>query len=134
MCSGFQKHHVMRSNFNVRVAPKIHNHSSLGLVLVALFLAIFVGSIASAGAQTIYEAENATMVGPSASTTYSGYSGTGYADYNNNSADYVEFSLNASAAGSYPIAFRYANGGTTGSRPLELKVNGAVSTAASPFQ
>jgi hypothetical protein len=92
------------------------------------FLVVLVACLAGllpAFAQTIYEAENAALSGPVASTQYSGYSGTGYADYQNASGDYVEFSLVAGQTGSYPVAFRYANG-SAGDRPLQLSVNGAV--------
>jgi hypothetical protein len=79
-------------------------------------LAILFGGVSAMLGQTIFEAKDATLAGPSIATQYAGYTGSGYADYNNASADYVEFNLNASSTGSYPIAFRYANGGTTGSR------------------
>jgi hypothetical protein len=97
-----------------------------------VFFAALIGLVAPAFAQTIYEAEDATVSGPSIATVYGGYSGTGYADYNNASSDYIEFSLNANPAGTYPIAFRYANGGA-GDRPLQLKVNGAIVTSGLSF-
>src|SRR6185312_8725835 len=86
----------------------------------------------SSVAQTIYEAEDATLSGPAPANSNGGYSGTGYADYANNSGDYVEFALSATSAGSYPIAFRHANGGTT-DRPLQLSVNGAPVVASLSF-
>ena len=82
--------------------------------------------------QTIYEAEDATLSGPTAANSNGGYTGTGYADYANNSGDYVEFSLSANSAGSYPIAFRYANGGAT-DRSLQLSVNGIAVVANLSF-
>ena len=82
--------------------------------------------------QTIYEAESATLSGSLVSTQYPGYSGTGYADYQNASGDYVQFSLVANSAGTYPVAFRYANGGT-GDRPLQLSVNGTVVVGSLSF-
>jgi len=88
--------------------------------------------VCSSIAQTIYEAEDATLSGPAPANSNGGYSGTGYADYANNSGDYVEFALSATSAGSYPIAFRYANGGTT-DRPLQLSVNGALVVASLSF-
>ncbi|MEI6074913.1 MAG: glycoside hydrolase family 98 domain-containing protein, partial [Verrucomicrobiota bacterium] len=97
-----------------------------------VFVAVYVGSTSSTIGQTIYEAENATLSGPLILTNYSGYTGTGYADYNNASADYVEFSLKASSAGLYLIAFRYANGGA-GDRPLQLNVNGSTVVGSFSF-
>ena len=98
-------------------------------VLLAGAICLFV---CSSIAQTIYEAEDATLSGPAPANSNGGYSGTGYADYANNSGDYVEFALSATSAGSYPIAFRYANGGTT-DRPLQLSVNGAPVVASLSF-
>ncbi len=78
------------------------------------------------GAETAdYEAEAATLSGAVVGTDHSGYSGTGFADYRNNSGDYIEWSVEVPSAGLYTVSFRYANGGA-GDRPLELKVNGAV--------
>jgi len=98
---------------------------------IAVFAAFAVCLAAfSSGGQTIYEAEDATLSGPTAANANGGYTGTGYADYANNSGDYVAFALNANASGSYPITFRYANGGAT-DRPLQLSVNGVSVVANS---
>ncbi|HXT11579.1 MAG TPA: glycoside hydrolase family 98 domain-containing protein, partial [Candidatus Angelobacter sp.] len=97
------------------------------LVVGAVCLSVF-----SSIGQTIYEAEDATLSGPAAASSNGGYTGTGYADYANNNNDYVEFALNANSAGSYPITFRYANGGTT-DRPLQLSVNGVTVAASLSF-
>jgi fibronectin type 3 domain-containing protein len=81
---------------------------------------------------TTYEAESATIVGASKAANQPGFSGTGFVDYAHNTGDYVEFTVNAPAAGNYALEFRYANG-STGDRPLELKVNGAVALAKLSF-
>src|ERR1041385_4160474 len=104
----------------------------LSLVTGISLMAALGGSISSSIGQTIYEAENANLSGPSPATTYAGYTGTGYADYNGATTDYIEFSLNANSPGTYPIAFRYANGGT-GDRPLQLKINGIVVISSLSF-
>jgi hypothetical protein len=79
----------------------------------------------------IYEAELATLSGVSVSSTYAGYSGTGYADYAHNNSDYVQWTVPLTASGNYSIAFRYAL--NTGSRPLQITVNGQVAgTVAFP--
>lgn len=99
-------------------------------IAIAVF-AVCLSVLSSIG-QTIYEAEDATLSGPSEANSNGGYTGTGYADYANNNNDYVEFTLNANAAGSYPITFRYANGGAT-DRPLQLSVNGVTAVASLSF-
>jgi hypothetical protein len=65
-------------------------------------------------------------------TNQTGYTGTGFADYRNASGDYVEWTVNAPAAGSFSLQFRYANGGST-NRPLRLAVNGTTVTASLAF-
>jgi hypothetical protein len=69
------------------------------LIWCIAFVAALVGSTASTIGQTIYEAENATLSGPSIASANGGYSGTGYADYNNNTSDYVEFTLVSNSGG-----------------------------------
>lgn len=76
-----------------------------------------------------YQAESATLSGPIVATENSGYTGSGYADYQNTDQDYVQWTVQAAAAGTYTLMFRYANGGAT-DRPLAIAVNGASRTAA----
>jgi hypothetical protein len=64
------------------------------------------------------------LSGVSVSSTYAGYSGTGYADYAHNNSDYVQWTIPLATSGNYSIAFRYAL--STGSRPLQITVNGQV--------
>ena len=114
--------------------PSCLNRSfnSKRLVGCFAFFAVFVGMVFSAIGQTIYEAENATLSGSLIATQYPGYSGSGYADYQNASGDSVQFSLVANSAGTCPVAFRYANG-STGDRPLQLSVNGSVVVGSLSF-
>lgn len=100
--------------------------------IVALACVVIGLSLFSSAGQTIYEAEDATLSGPSPASSNGGFTGTGYADFANNSGDYIEFALSASSAGSYPIAFRYANGGAT-DRPLQLSVNGVTTVPSLSF-
>lgn len=81
---------------------------------------------------SIYEAENATLSGVIVGSENGGYSGTGYADYQNTSNDYIQWTVNAASAGSYTLEFRYANGGT-GDRPLKIEVNGVVVSSSLSF-
>jgi hypothetical protein len=71
------------------------------------------------------EAERAVLSGAVVSANQPGYTGTGYADYVNATGDFIEWTVDAAAAGSFLLKFRYANGGTT-NRPLQLKVNGTI--------
>ncbi|GHC72866.1 carbohydrate-binding protein [Limoniibacter endophyticus] len=47
-----------------------------------------------------------------------------YIDFGTNAGDGITFNIDAPAAGTYLVTFRYANGGTT-DRPLALSVNGS---------
>ena len=78
------------------------------------------------------EAENATRSGAIIANNNPGYTGAGYADYQNLSGDYIEWTVNASPAGNYSLDFRYANG-SSGNRPLALRVNGVVTQASVSF-
>lgn len=73
--------------------------------------------------QQIYQAEDATLSGPLTLNTNPGYTGTGYADYQNASNDYVQWTVQVPAAGTFTLLFRYANGGS-GNRPLAITING----------
>lgn len=85
-------------------------------------------------AECNFEAEHASKIkGPAITNNHSGYSGTGFVDYPNDTGNqvYVQWSVNIATAGVYNVDFRYAL--NSGSRPLEYKVNGAVVDAALPF-
>ncbi|MCM3873211.1 MAG: PA14 domain-containing protein [Pyrinomonadaceae bacterium] len=71
---------------------------------------------------TVYQAENAVLVGAVFANNQTGYTGTGFVDYLNPTGDYIEWTVSVPAAGSYTLDFRYGNGGTT-NRPLALRVN-----------
>lgn len=69
------------------------------------------------------EAETAELYGAKAEANHPGFSGTGFADYQNPSGDYIQWSVSNSNAGSTLLQFRYANGREY-DRPLKLEVNG----------
>jgi hypothetical protein len=69
------------------------------------------------------QAEQAALVGARVSRANPGYTGTGYADFTNNTGDSIDWSF-TSIAGAHSLVFRYANGSSD--RPLELSVNGRV--------
>ncbi|MEX2382781.1 MAG: CBM35 domain-containing protein, partial [Opitutales bacterium] len=73
------------------------------------------------GDQGIFEAEEAEMRGPSPATNHSGYTGSGFVSYHNNSGDFVEWTIDVENGGEFDFRFRYAL--ESGNRPLRLVVN-----------
>ncbi|WP_083609618.1 CBM35 domain-containing protein [Paenibacillus sp. P3E] len=73
----------------------------------------------------IYEAEDAKLAGVSKVIGKSGYASGGvYEKYNNSSgSDYVEFTVNTAAKGTYSLDFRY-NNNTANAINMKLGVNG----------
>jgi endoglucanase len=82
-------------------------------------------------ATTVYEAENATVSQGVVESNHTGYTGTGFVNYDNVTGSYVQFTVNAAAAGTATIVFRHANG-TTANRPMNIAVNGASLTRDFP--
>ena len=74
-------------------------------------------------ASEIYEAEDAVVVGAVVDGTF--------VDYINASNDYIEWTINVSAAGDYDLAFYYDYPGND--RPLEIKVDGVVKDPSFDF-
>lgn len=72
-----------------------------------------------------YQAESAALSGAVIANNHAGYTGTGFVDYMNAGGDYIEWTVNAAAAGSKALDFRYALGATA-ARNLSITVNGAV--------
>lgn len=92
-----------------------------------------VQSSAPSGGQTvIYEAENATLYRGIADNIHSGFSGSGFADFENVSESYIEWTVNQAVAGNATATFRYANG-TTANRPVAISVNGNVVNSSLAF-
>jgi alpha-galactosidase len=78
------------------------------------------------------EAENATISQGVVEANHLNYSGTGFVNGDNVAGSYVEFTVNAAAAGTASLSIGYANGTTT-NRPADISVNGTVIAASSPF-
>nr|WSX75465.1 PQQ-dependent sugar dehydrogenase [Streptomyces sp. NBC_00899] len=83
-------------------------------------------------AATRYEAENAAVSSGAVATNHLNYSGSGFVDTTNAGGVFVEFTVNASTAGTATLAFGYANG-TTSDRPADVSVNGSAIAAAKSF-
>lgn len=78
------------------------------------------------GSTVVYQAEDADRSGPAVATNNSGYTGSGFIDYINNTNDWLEWTVHTTVSGNYNIGFRYALG--SGSRPLRCSINGTVIT------
>ena len=68
------------------------------------------------------EAENALLSGAKVSKDHGGYSGTGFADYVNNSKDYVEWTAQVKVPGTYTISVQFSNGSAI-DRPLVISAD-----------
>ena len=96
-------------------------------------LAIPSGDIPSA----VYEAEAATVTGATIVTKtsaddYFGFTGNGYVDLLHSSGDTVAFQTSVDTAGTYNLAFRYTNDGTSACA-LQISVNGQSVNASLGF-
>ena len=87
--------------------------------------------ISDANTVKTLQAESAIYNGAIVNTNQTGYNGTGFIDFVNNTGDYLQWTVNVPSAGTYDLSFRYAL--LTGGRPLELKVNGIVKIASLDF-
>jgi hypothetical protein len=72
-----------------------------------------------------YQAENATIATGTVDTNHIGFTGTGFANVDNVTGGYVEWTVNAASTGNHALRLRYANGTTTG-RPATISVNGTT--------
>jgi len=79
----------------------------------------------------ILQAEDAVLSGAVAASAQSNWNGTGYADFINNTGDFIKWTVTVPTDGNYELSFRYALGNTA--RPLELKVNGVIAVASLAF-
>ncbi|GLZ29342.1 hypothetical protein Lesp02_15320 [Lentzea sp. NBRC 105346] len=94
-------------------------------VAIVAATAIAATSIQAIAAPIRYEAENATISQGVVESNHTGFTGTGFVNYDNVIGSYVEYTVNAAQAGEATLTFRFANGGTT-NRPLDITVNGAL--------
>jgi hypothetical protein len=85
----------------------------------------------SAGGSISLEAEGAVLSGAVAANNKAGFTGTGFVDYTHARNDYIEWTVNASAAGQYELQFRY--GLASGNRPLRISINGTVVVNSKSF-
>ena len=71
-----------------------------------------------------YEAESAVSDGPTISTSYTGYSGTGSRYFNSSGGTGITFTVDSGRAGSFPLTIRYLIPAGWGSKTNTVLVNG----------
>ena len=76
-------------------------------------------------AATDYQAENATISRGVVESNHSGFTGTGFVNYDNVVGSHVEWSVTTTQAGLATLTFRFANG-TTANRAMDITVNGTL--------
>jgi glucose/arabinose dehydrogenase len=84
-------------------------------------------------AATDLQAENATISQGVVESNHTGFTGTGFVNYDNVTGSFVEFgNVSSAAAGPSSLTFRFANGTTT-DRPMSVTVNGTSIVASQSF-
>lgn len=78
------------------------------------------------------QAENASANGAPVTTSFVGYHGAGYRDYQTNSGEWIDFTVPPVPAGSHALYIRYAHGGTT-ARNLRVSVDGTTAVNSLAF-
>jgi len=97
------------------------------LVAASLLVPTPVASAATTG----YEAEDARTTGGVVESNHTGFTGTGFVNYDNVVGGTVEFTVHIAVAGKHDLVFRFANG-TTVDRPLDVTVNGDAHPVSFP--
>jgi polygalacturonase len=81
---------------------------------------------------TQYQAEQARLSQAVVATNHTGYTGSGFVDYDNVVGSYIEWTVQAAQAGTATLGIRFANGSTV-SRPMDIAVNGTTTSAGLSF-
>jgi exo-1,4-beta-D-glucosaminidase len=89
----------------------------------ALSSAVPVTTPGTGGGGGIFEAESATLSQAVVATNHTGFTGTGFVDYNTAAGAFIEWTVNVDQAGTVGLGIRYANGKAP-NRPLTVSVNG----------
>ena len=91
-----------------------------------------VASPAAVAAASRYEAESATITAGVVESNHTGFTGTGFVNYDNAVGSAVQFTVTSTGATSTTLSLRFANGTTT-NRPMDIIVNGTLVAAAQAF-
>jgi hypothetical protein len=81
---------------------------------------------------TDFQAEAAAISGGVVEANHTGFTGTGFVNYDNTVGSSVTWTVNAPSAATASVTIRYANGTTT-NRPMDVAVNGTVVAAGVAF-
>ena len=110
----------------------MHLRSATACVGVLAVATAVLSPSAAYAATARYEAESSPAVCTGTiDTNWAGYSGSGFCNGTNATSGFVQFTVDAAAAGTATVAVRFANGTTT-SRPADVVVNGSTAQSA-PF-
>lgn len=80
---------------------------------------------AAPAAAVTHEAESAVVSRGVVESNHTGYTGSGFVNYDNAQGSHVQWSVTAAQAGRATLTLRYANG-TAASRPMDITVNGVL--------
>ncbi|WP_237774240.1 cellulase family glycosylhydrolase [Actinosynnema sp. ALI-1.44] len=105
------------------VARMIGVTLSPALISSAIAVAVFTIPQSASAAPVTYQSENATISQGVVESNHTGYTGSGFVNFDNFTGSYVEYTVNAASAGNHSLVFRFANG-TTANRPVDVTVNG----------
>ncbi|MBT2439506.1 cellulase family glycosylhydrolase [Streptomyces sp. ISL-36] len=112
--------------------PSLRSLGAAGTAVAALVLGLAAAPPAAVAAPVTHEAENATLSQGVAESNHTGFTGTGFVNYDNTAGSYVQWNVDAAQAGTATLTLRYANGTTT-NRPMDIAVNGAVAASGKAF-
>jgi glucose/arabinose dehydrogenase len=105
-------------------------------LVIGMATAVVAGLVVSTGAAVAapvrYEAENATLFQCVVESNHLNFSGTGFVNCDNVTGSYVQWTVNAPAAGTATLGIRFANGTTT-DRPTDIAVNGTLVSGGLSF-
>jgi rhamnogalacturonan endolyase len=82
--------------------------------------------------EIIYQAEQAAFYNSFVETVNSGYTDSGYVNYNNEVGSFIEWSVNVTKSGAHKLTFRYANG-TSSNRAMSISINDNVAINSMDF-
>ena len=97
---------------------------SILLIILITSLAFSQTSLTPGVLQTM-QAEDATLSNAETETTHSGYTGSSYVNFANQTGSYLEWLVYVPSAGTADCTIVFANGGSAG-RPMNILVNGSV--------
>lgn len=109
---------------------RLRSLAGAGTLIGALLIGVTAapGASGAAAAPVLHEAENAAISRGAAESNHTGFTGSGFVNYENATGSYVEWTVNSTQAATATLTLRYANG-TTANRPMTITVNG---TAVAP--